>query len=394
MGRTPCFRAQAAFSLYGIPKDHMDISLSGSKCHKATFINSFFTTLGVEALAVPLGVDTTYGNSYCTAYPPANGEEGYYDDDAGDGPGHVEKYDFAGYTSSGTGCKHNRFVTNTFGGANCDGNDNVKTTDTLSSFNKALDKLDCVQIYDSSSGYNYEDNGDGDGEDNHDDNQEAVDFTALDNTVDILKYSIVCDVGAYPGVCPDPHGLKQKYAAKLKSALAKADQWHKGAGEKAMNAFTVILFFLSLLLGVTIIRKRRRLAGKSTAPLKSKAKSKAPLSLSPAGKSNAPFSLIFPKKSKEPLPPPAATSSRYWSNFNCSQKLGMSLIESVNGCRVQSVMEGGQAQGVGVESGHFVTKIGQTPVHTDTSLEKILALIEKETTENSQFIICFRKPTA
>ena len=63
MGRTPCFRAQAAFSLYGIPKDHMDISLSGSKCHKATFINSFFTTLGVEALAVPLGVDTTYGNS-------------------------------------------------------------------------------------------------------------------------------------------------------------------------------------------------------------------------------------------------------------------------------------------------------------------------------------------
>ena len=125
----------------------------------------------------------------CTAYPPANGEEGYYDDDAGDGPGHVEKYDFAGYTSSGTGCKHNRFVTNTFGGANCDGNDNVKTTDTLSSFNKALDKLDCVQIYDSSSGYNYEDNGDGDGEDNHDDNQAAVDFTALDNTVEILKVS-------------------------------------------------------------------------------------------------------------------------------------------------------------------------------------------------------------
>ena len=35
---------------------------------------------------------------------------------------------------------------------------------------------------------------------------------------------------------------------------------------------------------------------------------------------------------------------------------------------------------------------GRAPVHKDTSLEKVLALIEKEMTENSQFIICFRKP--
>ena len=70
----------------------------------------------------------------------------------------------------------------------------------------------------------------------------------------------------------------------------------------------------------------------------------------------------------------------------------MSLIESDSGCRVQGVLKGGQAQGEGVKEGHVVTKVGLTPVHKDTSLEKVLELIKKETTENSQFIICFRKP--
>ena len=262
MGSTACFRAQAAFSLYGVPKDNSGSSI-GSKCHKGTYINSFFTTMGPEALAAPLGVDTTYSNSYCTVYPPSDGGV-IYDDDANKEGHHDTKYNFAAYTSSGMGCKRNRFVTDTYGGAFCDGNDYTKTTDTLDSFNKALDKLDCVQIYDSSSGYYYANNDD---EDNHDDNEEAVDYTALDNTVEILKYSITCDVDQYPGSCPDPHGLKSKYSLKLKSALAKADIWHKPPGEIAMNAFTGILFFFSLILSVAILRKRRRLARMSKAPL-------------------------------------------------------------------------------------------------------------------------------
>ena len=259
MGRTPCFRAQATFSLYGIPKDNSGSSI-GSKCHKGTYINSFFTTMGPEALAAPLGVDTTYSNSYCTVYPPSDGGV-IYDDDANKEGHHDTKYNFAAYTSSGMGCKRNRFVTDTYGGAFCDGNDYTKTTDTLDSFNKALDKLDCVQIYDSSSGYYYANNDD-DGDDGGN-----VDFTALDNTVEILKYSITCDVSAFPEACPDPHGLKSKYSSKLKSALAKADIWHKSPGEIAMNALSGILFFASLLLGVMIIRKRRRLARMSKAPL-------------------------------------------------------------------------------------------------------------------------------
>ena len=284
MGRTPCFRAQAAYSLYGIPKDDSSGS-TGSKCQKATFINSFFTTMGVEAFAAPLGVDTTYGNSYCTVYPPSDGGA-IYDDDANAQGHHDTKYNFAAFTSAGTGCSRNRFVKDTYGGAFCDGNDHVETTDTLDSFNEALEDLDCVQIYDTSTGYYYEN--DDDGEDNHDDNQEAVDFTALDNTVEILEYSITCDVGQYPGVCPDPYGLLSKYNSMLQSALAKVDIWNKSAGEKAMNAFTGILFFLSLLLGLAIIRKRRRITRMSKAPLPPPANDDPSVVSSSAASSTAP----------------------------------------------------------------------------------------------------------
>ena len=259
MGRTACFRAQAAYSLYGIPKGHS--GSIGSKCRKATYINSFFTALGVEAFATPLGVDTTYGNSYCTAHD-SGGAAAAYDDDANANGYHNDKYNLAGYTSTGTGCQRKRFVKDTYTGASCDGNDYVETTDTLDSFNKALDNLGCVQIYDSSSGYVYA-NGDddGDGEDHQDEDNNAVDFTALENSVEILKYSITCDVDQYPESCPDPHGLLRSYRAKLQSALGKAasNDIKKSAKELAMNAFTGIFYIAALLLGAIAIRKFWRL---------------------------------------------------------------------------------------------------------------------------------------
>ena len=83
------------------------------------------------------------------------------------------------------------------------------------------------------------------------------------------QYSQACDISQYPGVCPDPHGLLKKYEADLKKALNKADMsgsgW-EGPGAVAMYALTGIFFFIALCLGVTIFRKRRRLAQKSKAP--------------------------------------------------------------------------------------------------------------------------------
>ena len=399
MGRTPCFRAQAAFSLYGIPKGHSG-SL-GSKCHKATFINSFFTTMGVEALANPLGVDTTYGNSYCTVYPPD--DDAAMNDDA-------DKGNFAAYTSSGTGCQHNRFVTDTYGGANCDGNDYVKTTDTLGSFNKALDNLDCVQIYDSSSGYVYENDDDGDGDDGDGGN---VDFTALDNNVEILKYSITCNVLQYPDDCPDRHGVLSKYEKNLKGALAKADMWSKGAGEKAMNALTVVLFCFSLLMGLTILRKRRRLTRMSKAPLSppvakddpsvvSSAAASAtalPSTVSSVAASAAALSSIVSSAaasaaaSVRSVLQPKETLPSHEVTFMSDRQLGMTIMGSAFGCYVRTVIEGSQAaQDERVQVGDIITNVGRRTVSKGTSLNGVLGLIKLEKAKNSQFVIGFRKP--
>ena len=88
-----------------------------------------------------------------------------------------------------------------------------------------------------------------------------MDFTALENTVEILKYSKSCNIHQYPDSCPDPHGLLHKYSANLKSALSKYDLW-KRPGEVVLNVFTGLFFFATFLLVVSILRKRHRLSSK------------------------------------------------------------------------------------------------------------------------------------
>ena len=251
MGRVPCFRAQAAYSLYGIPADG---SISDDKkCQKATYINSFFTTMGVEAFAAPLGVDTTYGNAYCTMIPPEDGDVIINDDD--DDYYHDYKYNFQAFTSYGTGCSRGKFVTDAYQGAFCDGNEYEKTTDTLDDFNKALNELDCVQIYDAeTSGYAFN-NGGGDDEQVYTDNNgynfyyDTKDYTELaDTPVAMLEYSIACDVDQYPDSCPDPHGLLRKYKTALMRALSFNDFESKSRGEKVLNAVTGFLFFFAFFV--------------------------------------------------------------------------------------------------------------------------------------------------
>lgn len=70
------------------------------------------TTMGVEAFAAPLGVDTTYGNAYCTMIPPEDGNVIINDDD--DDYYHDYKYNFQAFTSYGTGCSRGKFVTDAY----------------------------------------------------------------------------------------------------------------------------------------------------------------------------------------------------------------------------------------------------------------------------------------
>lgn len=126
MGRTACFRANAAFELYGV--------LAGSSesgCHKGTFINSFFTRMGPDTVGDAFGLDNTYVNAACI-------NNGGNDDAAGDdGWGNNENTHNvlanSKDTSSATGCSSDgKFQVDTFQGSYCDGLHYISTTTSAS----------------------------------------------------------------------------------------------------------------------------------------------------------------------------------------------------------------------------------------------------------------------
>ena len=67
MGHTQCFKANVAYSLYGVLKsDSSAGSSTAATCNKHTYINSFFTTFGPESFTGPLGLGVDTINSYCS----------------------------------------------------------------------------------------------------------------------------------------------------------------------------------------------------------------------------------------------------------------------------------------------------------------------------------------
>ena len=71
----------------------------------------------------------------------------------------------------------------------------------------------------------------------------------------------------------------------------------------------------------------------------------------------------------------------------------MTIMGSVFGCYVRTVIEGGQAaQDERVQVGDIITKVGRRTVYKGTSLKGVLGLIKMEKAKNSQFVVGFRKP--
>lgn len=135
MGRTACFRAQAAYELYGVLKGSKE-----SGCHKGTYIQSFFTRLGPEVVANAFGVDVTYANAMCVNDGQEN--QNNRDDDVTDDGWGLGDYLHGGLLndqsqSSGTGCSANgQFQLHTYQGAYCNGLHFLEKTDSLDQFSK------------------------------------------------------------------------------------------------------------------------------------------------------------------------------------------------------------------------------------------------------------------
>ena len=238
MGRTQCFKANVAYSLYGVLKSDSSASSDSSVCNKHTYINSFFTTFGPESFTGPLGLGVDTINSYCnTDQEPENmylnaddvaADDDYLDD------GYLF-YDYKSFTSYGTGCaKDGSFVTDSYSGAFCHGKNYQSTRDTLSDFNAQLRGMECTQIYsDGAEAEVYDmENQDDDG---------GHDFEEMD-AINLLTFSKSCSLRQYPNDCPDPYGLKKKYARAVHNAF-----YLKGAGTRhgfvqhALRAGTILL---------------------------------------------------------------------------------------------------------------------------------------------------------
>ena len=228
LGSVACKRANVAFSLYGTlvgDEDH--------GCQKRHFINSFYTTGGVDDFVAALS-DMGYGSfgntdfsgvtSYCSLTSQVSFDDDSYDDAYG-GLFSVYKgqnYHFLdGFSSQGLACSGKRFVRKTFNGAACDEHRATRVVNRLGDFNDAMFGTDCVQIY---SSY------DGEGE----------------NGLDFLYNSQSCSVHDATGRCPDPHGLKSRWSTSLDRAMTGFDLVQ--TGRNVRNAFSVAFILSGVLL--------------------------------------------------------------------------------------------------------------------------------------------------
>ena len=228
MGYTECFRANAAYALYGILKNEED-----KGCTRNTFINSFFTTMGVEDLTEAI---QTAGFSFNSASSSSNNEDNE-DDNYVDNISSECQSDDDEDSSYGLACSaKNNFVYKNFGGAYCDNRRAKSVSDNLVIFNSDLNNIDCFPIYDSSSSGQEDNDG--------------------DNGLDLLTYSTACDVSEYPRQCPDPHGKLRLYSSALGRSSAKTSHPRREMVKKVVSWILLIIGIFLILAALSLICKR------------------------------------------------------------------------------------------------------------------------------------------
>lgn len=175
MSKIPPMGANVAFSLYGVLKGK---NFQG--CSASTFINSFYTNQGFTDFTDALSKMGVSGMSSYTS----------------------SSYSATCQGGSGIGCDYsNGFALHTYSTDECDPQYYSSTSDSMSNLNSALASVECTQIYDSSSSYNY--------------------------GLDLLTYSHSCfyqDVFSPDGECPDPYGLLAEYQTNFYNGIQESKQ--------------------------------------------------------------------------------------------------------------------------------------------------------------------------
>jgi hypothetical protein len=246
MGYTHCFRANAAYSLYGVLKGNND-----NGCSSGTYINSFFTNYGVDAFEPVMEAAGVFSEDDEESYTSECQEGGDNDDgnDAdgggyGGGTSYANKGANMGSTSYGMSCNGNQFVTKKFRGGNCVGQDEVEVTDNLESFNAAIEQVQCVQVYSSSNNNN-----------NNGDNQIAT---------ELLSSSKACSLREFPDQCPDPYGKLIRYTRALECATGAKCLLTLPETRLGRDISSIVMLVSGVgMLGAALLCKWQRKRGKS-----------------------------------------------------------------------------------------------------------------------------------
>jgi len=185
LARTQGFCANAAFSLYGIPKNRFSVM----SCSRGNFINSFFTYGGADTLLNALGKEPKvhYDGAYVNGYYNSNYENGYNVSNADC------VVDEDNYMSSTMGCSAGgKFAMAEFEGQYCHGTDFYDIIDPLNKYNRQMGRIGCHRIW-------------------------ARNFGSMDVASQLFKNSWSCDLNLYPNGCPDPYGKKASYDYALRA---------------------------------------------------------------------------------------------------------------------------------------------------------------------------------
>ena len=268
MGNTQCYRANVAYSLYGVQAGE---EVPASACRKKYYINSFFTKNGMQDLGSLLGLEN-YGDATSQCTLSDDGNDGQDENNNNSFQHNVQLYPNAqSYT---TYCSSGKFITAMFSGAYCTGKGELELLNALTDLNDELDQVDCVLAY---SADNYENNRRFEEEESGDEDEGDEEKSIYD----LLSYSNSCSILEYPKVCPDPYGVKKSFDVNPRFSSGFLRKMH------GIDWLTLVLFVLGtfLLLLTCCIddedgKKERRAfgfrRGRSKSPFRSRGRSKSP----------------------------------------------------------------------------------------------------------------------
>jgi len=280
MGMAPCFRANAAYSLYGVLKGQND-----SGCNHKTFINSFMTKAGLESFtsavaAAGISFENSNDNSnndydyenYNDANDQANYEQynneqdqNYYQggisascslvESNGGGQGENQIRLNEDYTSTGVTCSADgNYVQAFFNGAYCSSTQKIGVSNAMKTFNQDIAEATCVPIYNVNSYETYLTNDNQDGENDN-----------AENPLSLLYHSHSCSVAEFSQGCPDPYGKVHQYEKALTSSTGgKHNRMREQMREGA--SWMLLLFGIAILLIPLLLTRRRKVKRRQKTP--------------------------------------------------------------------------------------------------------------------------------